>query len=269
MAYHVYSVHTLTRLKMALISSNGGPDESSLVQARVAEVFSELKAKAAVFGEFPVSCDRGQWPGVADDHRWRDWSQFQTTADQARIELRLLDHVSPSSTILHVGIGNSRLADRFAPRIANVVGISVSQPEIDQGRGRGLSNYSVVLWNKYRYWTTCPVREFDAIVDNNPTSFACCLEHLAEMAAWYADALRDGGAIFTDKVGLAWTLDSPGAHSCTFGFREWQRLGQCIGLEAVDIDGSVYALTKNTAQVKTKPFRRIVARLKAVIRSLA
>jgi hypothetical protein len=46
-----------------------------------------------------------------------------------------------------------------------------------------LPNYVALLWNKYKFWHECPDRYFDAIVDNNPTSFAvvlamsrrCCL----------------------------------------------------------------------------------------------
>ncbi|MCX7177133.1 MAG: hypothetical protein NT159_25080 [Proteobacteria bacterium] len=195
-------------------------------------------------------CGEEEQPGIEDLKEWRDWSQIKTSRDQLRIERRLLDFVNSDSRILHVGIGNSRLAKRFAHRVRGIVGMSVSPAEIARGQALAISNYEVLQWNKYRYWNDPSGEGFDAIVDNNPTGFACCLKHLSTMLAWYADALRPQGAIFTDRVGLGWVVSTPGVDRRWRGFdlEDCAVMGARLGLHAIDIDGSVYALVKKAGR---------------------
>ena len=72
----------------------------------------------------PEICGKLDHPGLATDiPRWIDHTNLDTTVDQARIE-EALAGMSPSGRqqILHVGVGNSRLAQRYAPRVHLVDG---------------------------------------------------------------------------------------------------------------------------------------------------
>lgn len=205
----------------------------------------------------PERCHRTESPSLVDVESYRDWSSFPTTDDQSRIESILEKFVRPDSDILHVGIGNSLLACRFSPTVRSIVGITVSPGEAEHGRSVRLPNYQPGLWNKYRFRAERSPAGFDAIVDNNPTSFSCCLWHLSEMIAWYKAALRPEGAIFTDRMGLGWVLDSAEAlPACSFSFDQWRLLGACVGLEAVDIDGYVYVLTAAAGRHRANLLRR-------------
>lgn len=196
--------------------------------------------------------------GIEDLEEWRDWSQIRTSRDQLRIERRLLDFVTRDSRILHVGIGNSKLAMRFAHRVRGVVGMTVSPAEFSGAEALEISNYETLLWNKYRSWSELSGDGFDAIIDNNPTGFACCLKHLSNMLAWYADSLHPQGAIFTDRVGLGWVVSTPGVVRQWRGFdlEEWAAMGARLGLHVIDIDGSVYALVKHTGRERIERLRR-------------
>jgi hypothetical protein len=201
----------------------------------------------------PLRCEKTSWPGVTDEEPHRDWSIYDTTDDQTRIENRLSMFVGGESDILHVGVGNSRLAMRFSASVNSVTGITVSQQEVELAGRCALPKYKATVWNKYQYFQGAPHHGFDAIVDNNPTSFTCCIWHLSEMMAWYADSLRDEGAIFTDAVGLSWVLGvAEAVPGSGFNFAQWAALGRCAGLEALAIDSSVYALFKPSARPRVE-----------------
>lgn len=121
----------------------------------------------------------------------------ETTQDQIRIECVLEKLITPESVILHVGIGNSAFADRFASRVKHIDGITLGQTEVILARN--LRNYEVWRANKYH---TKYRREYDFIIDNNLGSYACCITHFHSMMDAYRDALRLGGMILTDRAGL-------------------------------------------------------------------
>jgi hypothetical protein len=73
----------------------------------------------------------------------------------------------------------------------------------------GTANYRVLLHNKYLGREGMTDERFDFIVDNNPSTFGCCLTHFARMMEFYAGALAPGGQIVTDRLGLGWAM----AHS--------------------------------------------------------
>lgn len=203
-------------------------------------------------------CGQDSQPGIEDLEKWQDWSQIKTSCDQLRIENRLLDFIDSDSRILHVGVGNSRLAMRFARRVREIVGMSVSAAEVAWGKSLALSNYDVLHWNKYRSWSDQSGDGFDAIIDNNPTGFACCLKHVSNMLAWYADVLNPQGAIFTDRVGLEWVVSTPGVARQWRGFdlEDCAVMGARWGLQAINIDGNVYALVKNAGHGRIRQIKR-------------
>lgn len=163
-----------------------------------------LDQLAAAFAELPRDCGNRRDPGLIDTPDLRDWSRFEATPDQRRME-RFIDRYDLSQRrVLHVGIGNSGLARRFAHRTREVVGITVDQPEIDRAHALALRHYRVALRNKYSDEALAGLGTFDFILDNNLTSSCCCLFHLDRLLAAYARALAPGGQIVTDRVGLAW-----------------------------------------------------------------
>jgi hypothetical protein len=132
----------------------------------------------------------------------RDWSARETTPDQLRIEQVLESYANPSARWLHVGIGNSSLAKRFCARVDRVVGISVTDNEIKLAHLLKLPNHEVIYLNKYSKNFTLFEGPYDVIIDNNPTSFACCWYHLGRYFAHLAKLLTKGGVMLTDTTGL-------------------------------------------------------------------
>ncbi|WP_225207539.1 SAM-dependent methyltransferase [Novosphingobium huizhouense] len=113
--------------------------------------------------------------------------------------------------ILHVGVGNSLLARRFCARGAEVVGTTIAPEEVAHGRAMGITRYDLRLHNKYRGHDGQAWGHFDFIVDNNPSSFACCLDHYMTMLKFYSDVLKPDGQFLVDRVGLGWALSADGA----------------------------------------------------------
>ena len=160
---------------------------------------------AARFADLPFECGKALEPGFPETGDWRDWSEIPSTPDQVRIE-RYIDRFDlGGKSILHIGTGNSRLAARFAERARLIVGTTVVPEEVRRGEALGLANYRVLLHNKYRGRDVLEAEQFDFIVDNNPSSFCCCMSHFARMLEFYADAVGERGQFVTDRVGLAWT----------------------------------------------------------------
>jgi hypothetical protein len=172
-----------------------------------------LAGLQARFPELPLDCGRPGDPGIVERGAWADWVGQETTPDQLRIERYIDRYDLTGRAILHIGCGNSGLAARFAPRARSIVGTTVTPEELRHGREwierSGTANYRVLLHNKYLGREGMTDERFDFIVDNNPSTFACCLIHFARMMEFYAGALAPGGQIVTDRLGLGWSM----AHS--------------------------------------------------------
>ena len=169
------------------------------------------------FPELPLDCGQRTNPGIVDTDEWRDWSAQDSTPDQLRIESYLARFDLHGKSILHIGIGNSGLALRFCRKAAAIVGTTVIPSEVSRARELGIANYKAVLHNKHSGENAAVPGAFDFIVDNNPTTFCCCMVHLANMLEFYASRLGPRGQLVTDRVGLSWTTDAPGAN-CRWGF---------------------------------------------------
>jgi hypothetical protein len=75
----------------------------------------------------PEVCGTIGSPGLALDLPiWIDHTKDETTIDQARIETELDKMDLSGKTILHIGIGNSKFAQRFAGRVELIDGLTVS-----------------------------------------------------------------------------------------------------------------------------------------------
>ena len=158
-------------------------------------------------------CGRDIDPGLHNDlpdaSDW-DWVAKATTIDQLRIEGVLESCDLRGKYLLHVGIGSSSLAQRFAKRSAWIDGITISEAEKAHADSLCIANYTVVVASKYdpAFSGSLP-RKYDFIVDNNLSSYACCKKHFQKMMGSYARMLKPKGMILTDRRGMEWTLGDP------------------------------------------------------------
>lgn len=161
------------------------------------------------FDSAPEVCGRLDHPGLATDMPiWVDHTRDETTVDQARIEDALESMALDGRAILHVGVGNSGLAKRFAPRVDLIDGLTVSEPEKKLADSLGIPNYNVHYLSKYsREFLLLVGNRYDYIVDNNLASFACCKYHFFRMLDNYLWCMRPGARILTDQRGMDWTVE--------------------------------------------------------------
>ena len=188
-------------------------------------------------------CRRLEHPGLATDvRRWIDHLGLETTVDQARIE-DALEALAPGADqcILHVGVGNSQLAERFAARVALIDGLTVWEPEQAHARSLAIPGYTVHFLSKYaREFVRTIANRYDYIVDNNLASFACCKFHFHRMLDNYVWCLRPGGRVLTDQRGMDWTVEDDPRWALTFD--DLVVVGERVGLRAAAITDSVYEL---------------------------
>lgn len=187
------------------------------------------------FPSLPADCGQDAEPGVNETEEWRHWTFRETTPDQRRIEQYLQSMSLIGKRVLHVGIGNSGLARLFANKCESIFGITISDEELAHAASLDLKNYEFIRQNKYADQKL--TGEYDLIVDNNPTGFACCRRHFAFMIRNYRASLNDGGMILTDKVGLSWISgNQPRDSRWRFSFDDWSAVAKTQGFECVAID---------------------------------
>lgn len=195
------------------------------------------------YDDCPEVCGRLDEPGLAlDMPRWIDHTELDTTVDQARIEA-VLEHLplGPDVQILHVGVGNSRFAQRFAPRVGWIDGLTVCDPERRLADSLAIPNYRVYLLSKYsREFLTTIGRSFDYVVDNNLASFACCKYHFYRMLDNYLWCLRPAGRVLTDQRGMDWTVDDDPRWQLTYD--DLVALGERFPIEVSTLSDTVYAI---------------------------
>ncbi len=133
------------------------------------------------------------------------WVKRKTTEDLRNMQKYLSSQDTPLS-IFHVGIGNSSLFGLLGQRTSRFTGITISEDEIAFAREQfpndvGLK-YDVRLANKYSSDLVSLGRDFDYIVDNDLSSYACCRHHFFDMLSSYRAMLRQGGAVLLGFNGL-------------------------------------------------------------------
>ena len=134
-------------------------------------------------------------------YTYDNWTHMPTSADQLRIEDALENMANPKQVWLHIGIGNSSLAKRFAWRVKRIDGITVAQEEIDTAPN--IQNYIVSFCDKHsqrflKQW------KYDVIIDTTPCGHACCKKHLNDYFDYVFAMLAPDGIYLTDRAGLAW-----------------------------------------------------------------
>jgi hypothetical protein len=194
--------------------------------------------------DLPLWCGSSDSSGIDEVPEWRDWTEQDTTPDQARIEDVLQDGYIEGSVLLHVGFGNSSLAKRFHKTAHAIDGITIQDNEYKHALSLSIPNYTATLANKYVANLASRLnRKYDFIVDNNPTTFCCCRWHLSTMLANYTVMLKPNGVIVTDTVGLHWASE-PNDARWRLTKAEWWTLGALFGLEGIQYTSFVIGLRK-------------------------
>ena len=183
----------------------------------------------------------GEQPGVASNDEAIDWTQQQTTPDQVRIEAVLDTMALTGAQLLHVGVGNSKLAQRFASRLSGVDGLTVHHNEKIYADALAIANYTVYVLNKYsREVVSVLSHTYDFIIDNNLASFACCKKHFFIMLENYLSLLRSRGRILTCQIGMDAYHDDFG---CTMAYADLVSLERQFPVLVSKLTDVVYALT--------------------------
>ena len=200
-----------------------------------------MAEETRAYATYREDCGSEQ-PGVASNDEAIDWTRQETTPDQARIEAALDTLAHTEAQILHVGVGNSSLARRFAGRVRSVDGITVHQNEKTSADLLAIANYTVHVVNKYgRKVVSVLPHNYDFIIDNNLASFACCRKHFSIMLENYMTVLRAHGRILTCQIGMDAYHDELG---CMMTFADLVSLERQFPLRVSKLNDVVYALTK-------------------------
>lgn len=226
----------------------------------------ELEKLGVLFPELPKTCGQSLDPGLREPEKWDDWSNHPTTPDQLRIENYLDRYGLKGKSILHIGSGNSLLAQRFSRRAGLITGTTVVPGEVTLGNDMALPNYRVFLHNKYIGPDRRFEQNYDFIIDNNPATFACCLSHFLKMMAFYADSLSEHGQIITDRVGLGWIVGTGEVHPrWSFSFDDWAAAGEVFGLQAYRRNANTYVLCRG--EPKEPGLKPLIANLVRRVRA--
>ena len=134
------------------------------------------------------------------------WEDRDVTTDELDIVnyLKKLNNLN-SKSILHIGIGSSYFAKNFST--ANkIIGLTVSQKEINKANELNLSNYKVFLCDKYskEFKSSLNNIKFDLIVDTNLKSYSCCIEAFNYFMKNLINKLSTNGLLITSKNGMSW-----------------------------------------------------------------
>jgi hypothetical protein len=195
----------------------------------------------------PEVCGNLERPGVAlDMPLWIEHAHLDTTVDQVRIEDALSRMEWRGKSFLHVGVGNSLFAQRFAAEAALIDGLTVCRVEVEQAQSLRIPNYTVYFLNKYgREFLRTIRNSYDFVIDNNLASYACCKYHFYRMLDNYLWAMKPGGQILTDQRGMDFTVEEK---RWILTYRDLQSLEEKFPLRAGRINDTVFALVSESTQ---------------------
>jgi hypothetical protein len=189
----------------------------------------------------PAFCGNHEQPGVTQISEALDWTHQETTRDQAHIEAVLETLVATDTVLLHMGVGNSQLAQRFASRVRRIDGLTMSPQEKAHAEALGLPNYTVYARNKYSpAFGAVLAQPYDVIIDNNLASFACCHAHFSGMLGQYLHALTPHGQILTCQIGMDAYQEDCG---WSMTYADLVRLERQFPMHVSKLTALVYAIT--------------------------
>ena len=108
--------------------------------------------------------------------RYSYWETRKTTLDEQQIIEKILeDKLLFNKNILHIGIGNSELAQKVDDS-NKIFGITLSNNEVDYAKSLNLKNYRAVFCDKYslKFKEIFKNTKFNLIIDTNLKSYSCC-----------------------------------------------------------------------------------------------
>lgn len=162
-----------------------------------------MSGETPTYTTYKEFCGNLAQPWVTLNSAAVDWTQQETTRDQIHIEAVLDTLVVTGASILHVGVGNSRFAQRFADRARRIDGLTVHQNEKARADALRIPHYTVYVLNKHSAEFAAVITStYDFIIDNNLASFACCKRHFSVMCNNYLRVLAPHGQILTCQLGM-------------------------------------------------------------------
>jgi hypothetical protein len=199
------------------------------------------KPKVASFRESLRRCGQTE-PGVCEDDS--DYTLKKTTKSELRVAEYLASCDLTAKSVLHVGVGNSELAVRFANSLERIDGVTIMPNEKTRAEGLNIKNYGVLLANKYApdLAEHLPAR-YNYIIDVNLASFCCCQFHFGAMMKNFTALLNPSGLILTDLEGMLWTQKGVDRR-WLLDFADLQWVGQEYGLIATAVNDMVFGLQK-------------------------
>ncbi|WP_317916629.1 hypothetical protein [Vibrio sp. MACH09] len=137
-----------------------------------------------------------------------DWVERKTTKDLMKIQ-DYLDGKSTNMKIFQVGIGNSSLFSHFKDDLGvEIHGVTIVSNEICNAKQKFPeqieNSYFVHLMNKYSDDVLTTGSEYDYIVDNDLSSYACCKFHFYRMLENYNKLLKLNGELLVGYNGLSY-----------------------------------------------------------------
>jgi len=150
---------------------------------------------------YNCNCSRTNY----SDRNYTYWENREITSDEFEI-INFLEksYDLRAKSILHIGIGNSFFAKKFFKN--QIFGITISQKEIDLAYSLRLSNYKVLLCDKYslNFKEKLNNISFDLIVDTNLKSYSCCQDSFNFYMENLFYKLKKNGTLITSKNGMNW-----------------------------------------------------------------
>ncbi len=142
-----------------------------------------------------------------DNSNYLYWENRNVTNDEIDI-LNFLNSKKNNKNlnILHVGIGNSFLASKLN-YFKEIIGITISQNEINYASNQNILNYRYFFLNKYKAnsFEVFENKKFDIIIDTNMKSFSCCDEAFLNLFSQYVNLLKNNAYIISHTNGLKWS----------------------------------------------------------------
>ena len=134
------------------------------------------------------------------------WEERKTTSD----EIDVINFIKKNfdlknKYILHLGIGNSEIVTKFR-ETKKIVGITISNRELQKAQNLNLNNYETYLCDKYstNFYELVKNIKFDFIIDTNLKSYSCCELSFNFFMNNLANILKFNGIILTSKKGMNW-----------------------------------------------------------------
>jgi len=142
-----------------------------------------------------------------DNKNYSYWESNFVTSDEEEIaDFLNSSELSKNKNILHIGIGNSFLANNLN-NYKSIDGITISNNELSNGQNLKLPNYNIFFKNKYSKGDLIKdkINYYDLIIDNNLKSFACCEYSFEDLIIKYKKYLKNGGYIISSLKGMSWS----------------------------------------------------------------